>query len=108
MGAKMSERKYKLPYNTVPPGAFTNSYKICIKDFTSKIWLETSKGGTKYPENEMSFRQTISCHDYSDRGFHVELNKRQRKIEISFDSQKVDSRHSAWLKSVEERVGLAA
>ena len=34
------------------------------------------------------------------------MNRKQRKVEISFDAGKVDERHSEWLKSVEERVGL--
>ena len=67
-------------------------------------WKHKDAGG-KHPENEMSFRQTISCHNYSDRGFRVELNRKQRKIEIVFNFKKVDDKHFYWLKSVEKRVG---
>ena len=54
----------------------------------------------------MSFRQTISYLGHSDRGFCVKLDKTQRKVAISFNSKKVDERHSVWLKSVKERIGL--
>ena len=63
--------------------------------------------GTRYPEDEMSFRQTIHGVNPSDRGFMVQINRSERKIEISFDSESVDARHSDWLASVRTRVGLA-
>jgi hypothetical protein len=62
--------------------------------------------GVKYPTNEMSFRQTIHGLERSDRGFMVEIDKSNRKVLISFDSRKVDSRHADWLESVKKRVGL--
>lgn len=55
--------------------------------------------------DELSFRQTISGHMHSDRGFTVIVNRESRKVEISFNSTVVDSRHSTWLKSVGQRVG---
>ena len=62
--------------------------------------------GSKYPETEMSFRQTIYCKRYSDRGFTVKLDRAEERIVINFDATKVDSRHADWLKSVEDRIGL--
>ena len=53
-----------------------------------KYGWEHKKAGKKYPKTEMSFRQTISCINYSDRGFRVELDKKQKKIVISFNSKK--------------------
>ncbi len=63
--------------------------------------------GTKYPQSEKSFRQTIHGMARSARGFMVHINRRERKIEVSFDSESVDSRYSVWLESVNERVGFA-
>lgn len=60
----------------------------------------------KYGVGEMSFRQTISGHERSDRGFTVIVDRGQRKVCISFDARAVDARHSDWLRTVEERVGL--
>ena len=68
-------------------------------------WPHKEAGG-KYPKNEMSFRQTIPGKKGTDRGFWVLVNREQRKVEISFDSGKVDERHKKWLKSVKKRVGL--
>jgi len=65
------------------------------------------EAGDKYPKNEMSFRQTIHGLSPSDRGFKVIVNRKERKILISFDSKIVDSRHKTWLSSVKKRVGLS-
>jgi hypothetical protein len=62
--------------------------------------------GEKYPENEMSFRQTIHGLSPSDRGFQVKIDRANCKVLISFDSSKVADRHEEWLKVVEKRVGL--
>lgn len=66
-----------------------------------------SEAGKKYPDNEMSFRQTIHGNAPSDRGFMVKINQKEKKILISFDSSKVDLRHTIWLNSVKEKIGLA-
>lgn len=63
--------------------------------------------GDKYSTSERSFRQTISGKNPSDRGFMVKVDRKERKILISFDASKVDPRHSEWLKSVKKAVGLA-
>jgi hypothetical protein len=62
--------------------------------------------GIKYPPNEMSFRQTIHGLGRSDRGFMVQVDREFSKVLISFDASKVDPRHSDWLRTVEQRVGL--
>lgn len=68
-------------------------------------WPHT-EAGKKYPLNEMSFRQTINCVSYSDRGFKVVVDREQSKILISFNYQQVSDRHSDWLKNVENIIGL--
>jgi len=62
--------------------------------------------GINYPASEMSFRQTIHGLERSDRGFRVEIDKGNRKVLISFDAGKVNSRHAEWLETVEKRAGL--
>jgi len=62
--------------------------------------------GSRYPIDEMSFRQTIHGLERSDRGFMVEIDRANRRVLISFDASKVDPRHSDWLDSVKKRVGL--
>jgi len=71
-----------------------------------KYGWKHQEAGTKYDADEMSFRQTITGTIRSDRGFKVIVNRQQRKILISFDSNSVDPRHSQWFKSVKRRVGL--
>ena len=63
------------------------------------------EAGSLYPENEMSFRQTINGLNRTDRGFGIEVNRTEGKIAISFDYRSVSQRHSEWLRSVEKRVG---
>lgn len=64
------------------------------------------EAGKRYSENEMSFRQTIHGNSPSDRGFMVKIDRDERKVLISFDYKSVSPRHSDWLKSVENRIGL--
>jgi hypothetical protein len=62
--------------------------------------------GNKYSGTEMSFRQTIHGLSRSDRGFKVVVDRNEEKILISFDASAVDNRHTEWLKSVKDRIGL--
>ena len=62
--------------------------------------------GKKYPKGEMSYRQTIHGNSRSDRGFKVVIDRKERKILISFDAGNVDIRHKKWLEAVKKRVGL--
>ena len=71
-----------------------------------KYGWKHQQAGNRYPETEMSFRQTINASMYSDRGFTVKLDREERKVIISFDASKVDPRHSDWIKNVERNVGL--
>lgn len=64
------------------------------------------EAGKKYPDNEMSFRQTIHGLSPSDRGFQVVIDCKNSKVLISFDNNKVADKHSEWLKQVKNRVGL--
>ncbi|MDP1715633.1 MAG: MvaI/BcnI family restriction endonuclease [Anaerolineales bacterium] len=68
-------------------------------------WKHT-KAGSVYPKNEMSFRQTIHGLGRSDRGFQVVIDENQQKVLVSFNAISVSEKHSAWLRSVEQRVGL--
>lgn len=69
-------------------------------------WIH-EQAGELYPESEMSFRQTIHGQARSDRGFCVVVDRRTRKVLISFDASSVDQRHQDWLASVKLRVGLS-
>lgn len=42
-----------------------------------KYGWKHQEAGIKYPENEMSFRQTISGKSRSDRGFCVKINRNE-------------------------------
>ena len=65
-------------------------------------WLH-QEAGLKYPDNEMSFRQTIGGNNRSDRGFKVVIDQTQKKVLISFDASAVADRHDEWLKKVEKK-----
>ncbi len=71
-----------------------------------KYGWQHQNAGKKYSETELSFRQTIHGKSYSDRGFSVVIDRKNRKVMISFDSKMVDERHSDWLKKVERNIGL--
>lgn len=63
------------------------------------------KAGIIYPQDEKSFRATLNAKQYSDRGFKVNVNDKERKVEVVFNSNHTDMRHSDWLQSVDKRVG---
>jgi hypothetical protein len=69
-------------------------------------WRHQESGG-KYPDDEMSFRQTIHGNFASDRGFMVKVDRDNRKVLISFDSSKTSETHDDWLKNVKKRIGLS-
>ena len=64
------------------------------------------QAGKRYDANERSFRQTINAANYSDRGFTVQVDRKEQKILISFDANFVDPRHQQWLSEVEQNIGL--
>lgn len=69
-------------------------------------WMH-EHAGELYPKSEMSFRQTIHGQTRSDRGFCVVVDRKAKKVLISFDASSVDQRHQDWLDSVKYRVGLS-
>ncbi|HOT91340.1 MAG TPA: MvaI/BcnI family restriction endonuclease [Anaerolineae bacterium] len=64
------------------------------------------EAGSKYGTEEMSFRQTISGNQRSDRGFMVVVDRSQNKVLVSFDAATVDPKYKTWLDSVAGRAGL--
>jgi hypothetical protein len=73
--------------------------------FLPKYGWAHEEAGKKYSKGEMSFRQTIHGNARSDRGFGVIIDRKERKIMISFDADSVDVRHKKWLELVKRRVG---
>ena len=67
---------------------------------------EHKEAGGKYSVDEKSFRQTINALNRTDRGFGVEVNQNERKVEISFDAEVVSPEHGDWLASVNQRINL--
>ncbi len=62
--------------------------------------------GKIYPDNERSFRQTMSAVHRTDRGFGIVLDESEQKILVSFDSAAVSDVHAQWLQCVKDNVGL--
>jgi len=80
--------------------------KFVPQIFLLKYGWPHQEAGSRHPDNEMSFRQTIGGHNRSDRGFTVVVDRKQKKVLISFDASVVADRHSAWLNTVKKRIGL--
>ena len=70
-----------------------------------KYGWASAEASKKYPEDEKSFRGTLNAKSFSDRGFKVNVNEKERRVEIVFDSSMIDERHAEWKQSVLERVG---
>lgn len=62
--------------------------------------------GQKYPDDEKSFRSTTNAISFTDRGFKLNVNRQEQRLEFIFDSSKCSDRHEEWLKSVEQRAGF--
>ncbi|MEW6739312.1 MAG: MvaI/BcnI family restriction endonuclease [Nitrospirota bacterium] len=67
------------------------------------------EAGKRYPETEKSFRSTTNATTHTNRGFRVIVDRDKKKVIFDFDASKADTSNSeiaAWLRTVEERVGL--
>ncbi len=68
-------------------------------------WSHKEAGG-KYPIGEMSFRQTLTAGQRTNRGFTILVNLDRKRVELSFDQYSVDrSEHDEWLSNVTRRAG---
>ena len=56
------------------------AFKFVPNILLPKYGWPHEEAGTRYPENEMSFRQTISGAQRTDRGFKVEVDLNKNKI----------------------------
>lgn len=70
-----------------------------------KYGWASAEAGKKYPEDEKSFRGTLNAQSFTDRGFKVHVNDKERRVEIIFDSSVTDERHEEWKQSVLKRAG---
>ena len=66
------------------------------------------EAGKKYPQTEMSFRQTLNGKTFTDRGFKVNVNRNEQRVEIIFDSNKCQKCHKEWLNNISNIVGPGA
>lgn len=65
------------------------------------------EAGSKYPEDERSFRSTTSAVSYTDRGFSIIVDRNERKFKFTFNADKVDRTvHDEWFKRICETVGI--
>ncbi len=83
------------------------AYKFVPSILLPNYGWKHKEAGKKYPENEMSFRQTINTKIFSDRGFSVQVDRETQKVQIIFDVNKVNlNKHQKWLNFVEQNIGL--
>lgn len=69
-------------------------------------WAHKEAGG-KYRDAERSFRSTTSATNYTDRGFIIVVDRKEEKVKISFNADKVNKeKHTDWLAFIEKSVGL--
>lgn len=78
--------------------------KVVSNILLQKYGWPSAEAGIKYPEDEKSFRATLCATSVTDRGFSVNVNNEEKRVEIQFDSAHIDDRHNDWKRSVVERV----
>lgn len=54
------------------------------------------EAGFKYPENGKSFRQTLSYHNITSRGFDLAIDEINRKIVVNFNINNISESLSEW------------
>ena len=64
------------------------------------------EAGISYPADEKSFRQTINATAFSDRGFKVVVDRSSARIYVTFDFDRIDSRHASWKRYIQHGVGV--
>lgn len=71
-------------------------------------WEHRKAGQAGFSAEEKSFSSTTNAVSFTDRGFKLNVNRKEQRVEFIFDSSKCDERHKEWLKSVKKRIGLGA
>ena len=56
--------------------------------------------GTKYPDSEKSFRQTLSYRNPTSRGFFVDIDTENERVIVRFDPSSVSDELSDWRDSL--------
>lgn len=75
------------------PRAFKFIPSILLPEFGWKH----QEAGVKYPRTEKSFRQTICANSNSNRGFTIQVDRGEKKVLVSFDTNKIDTNvHPEW------------
>jgi hypothetical protein len=85
------------------------AFKFVPQILLPKYGWPHKQAGQKHPANELSFRQTIKCTERTSRGFGIQVDYDNKRIQISFDASSVDLSqmdHQEWLITVAKRVGL--
>lgn len=81
------------------------AYKFVPEVLLPNFGWSHRKAGDTYPQNEMSFRQTIHAMVYSNRGFVVKIDRKSEKIFIDFDAKKIDREaHPNWYNRVNKNL----
>ena len=79
--------------------------KVVNNILLPKYGWPSKQAGSRYNEDERSFRATLSTSAFSSRGFKVVVNDSERKVEIMFDSSKVIKDNTDWLQNINTLVG---
>jgi hypothetical protein len=56
------------------------------------------QAGLKYPDNERTFRGTMSAKEFTSRGFRIDVTNEQ--LQLAFDPARVDDKLSDWREEV--------
>ncbi len=84
---------------------YPRKYGFVPNIFLPKYGWPHDKAGGKYPEDERSFRVTMSGDRYTNRGFTVNVNRKKERVEIEFNPEEVSNNLQDWLSKVEKKTG---
>lgn len=55
-----------------------------------------AEAGKRYDENEKSFRQTLSYHNPTIRGFDLDIDEAEKKVLVTFNMDLIDTALNQW------------
>lgn len=59
------------------------------------------KAGTKYPDAEKSFRQTLRYRQATNRGFYIDIENAIKRVSIKFKFSLIKEEHAEWSKTIQ-------
>jgi hypothetical protein len=80
------------------------AYKFVPKILLPEFGWTHQEAGSRYKDQEKSFRQTINANSYTNRGFSVKVDWNEKKVFVDFAVDRVDnSAYPDWYEMIKDK-----